>query len=270
MDMNARTTAPDAANGKGFVPNKALGQNFLTDENVIRAILDASDCQGKTVLEIGPGTGALTVGLLERTEHVFAVEKDGRLCEMLSERFGERLTLLHADFLEADVESLVQNRPWHAVGNLPYYATTPIVLKLLSLLPESMTLMVQKEAAERFFAEPGDRVYGPLAVMTQCFYTAKTVLSVPRSSFSPAPDVDSAVVRLERNGVQEQDPAAFLAFLKQAFSMRRKTLYNSLMRDNRLPAALQACQIPQDARAEALDAETLLRLYRTLQAQEKQ
>ncbi len=270
MDMNARTTAPDAANGKGFVPNKALGQNFLTDENVIRAILDAADCQDKTVLEIGPGTGALTVGLLERTEHVFAVEKDGRLCEMLSERFGERLTLLHADFLEADVESLVQNRPWHAVGNLPYYATTPIVLKLLSLLPESMTLMVQKEAAERFFTGPGDRVYGPLAVMAQCFYIVKTVLSVPRSSFSPAPDVDSAVVRLERNGVQEQDSAAYLAFLKQAFSMRRKTLYNSLMRDSRLPAALQACQIPQDARAEALDAETLLRLYRTLQAQEKQ
>ncbi len=164
----------------------------------------------------------------------------------------------------------MQNHPWHAVVNLPYYATTPIVLKLLSLLPESMTLMVQKEAAERFFAGPGDRVYGPLTVMTQCFYTAKTVLSVPRSSFSPAPDVDSAVVRLERNGVQEQDPAAFLAFLKQAFSMRRKTLYNSLMRDSRLPAALQACQIPQDARAEALDAETLLRLNRTLQAQEKQ
>jgi 16S rRNA (adenine1518-N6/adenine1519-N6)-dimethyltransferase len=267
MDMNVRTAAPDAATAKGFVPNKALGQNFLTDELVIRSILDAADCEGKIVLEIGPGTGALTQGLLERAKRVSAVEKDGRLCVLLTERFGERLTLLHADFLEADIESLVEDRSWHAVGNLPYYATTPIVLKLLSLLPESMTLMVQKEAAERFFAEPGDRVYGPLSVMTRCFYTAKPVLNVPRSCFSPAPEVDSTVIRLERNDIQEQDPAAYLAFLKQAFSMRRKTLYNSLMRDIRLPDALLACQVPQDARAEALPAKTLLRLYRTLQAQ---
>lgn len=269
MDMKQTAAVGDAANSKGFVPNKALGQNFLSDQRVIRAILDASDCAGKTVLEIGPGTGALTQGLLERAERLYAVEKDGRLCELLSERFGERLTLLHADFLEADIGSLVRESGWHAVGNLPYYATTPIVLKLLSLLPESMTLMVQKEAAERFFAEPGDRVYGPLAVMTQCFYSAKTMFSVPRSCFTPAPEVDSTVVRLERNGMQEQNPTAFLVFLKQAFSMRRKTLFNSLMRDPRLTCALQACQIPLEVRAEALDAESLLRIYRTLQTQEE-
>ncbi|HWP21775.1 MAG TPA: 16S rRNA (adenine(1518)-N(6)/adenine(1519)-N(6))-dimethyltransferase RsmA, partial [Candidatus Cryosericum sp.] len=266
MTMKQSATAPEAANKNSFVPNKALGQNFLTDERVICTILDASGCTGKTVLEIGPGTGALTQGLLERAIRLYAVEKDGRLCELLAERFGERLTLLHADFLEADIGSLVQESTWHAVGNLPYYATTPIVLKLLSLLPESMTLMVQKEAAERFFAEPGDRVYGPLAVMTQCFYSAKKVLSVPRSCFTPSPEVDSTIVRLERNSMQEQNPAAFLAFLKQAFSMRRKTLYNSLMRDPRLPDALQACQISLDARAEALEADSLLRLYRRLEA----
>lgn len=270
MDMKVSSSAPEAATSKGFVPNKALGQNFLTDERVIRAILDASDANGKIVLEVGPGTGALTQGLIEQAERLYAVEKDGRLCELLSERFGERLTLLHTDFLEADIGSLVQGSTWHAVGNLPYYATTPIVLKLLSLLPESMTLMVQKEAAERFFAEPGDRVYGPLAVMTQCFYDAQTVLSVPRSCFHPAPEVDSVVVHLERNGTQEPNPASFLTFLKQAFSMRRKTLFNSLMRDPRLPDALSACEILQDARAEALEAKTLLRLCRRLNAVEKE
>ena len=111
------------------------------------------------MLEIGPGTGALTEGLLSRAAYLAAVEKDGRLCELLQERFGERLTLLHADMLDADIPALMGTEPWHAVGNLPYYATTPIVLRLLSLLPESMTLMVQKEAADRFFAKAKDRVY---------------------------------------------------------------------------------------------------------------
>ena len=253
---------------RDFVPNKALGQNFLTNETVIGAILDAADIRGKTVLEIGSGTGALTQGLLDRAFRVAAVEKDGRLCEVLRERFGEKLTLVHADFLDADIASLMPGQSWHALGNLPYYATTPIVLKLLSLLPESMTLMVQKEAAERFFACCKDRVYGPLSVMTRCFYLASTALDVPRSCFSPAPEVDSAVVRLERNDTTVQNPEAFLAFLKQAFSMRRKTIANALLRDVRLPDALQACGVSQDVRAEALNPETLLRLYNILSSQE--
>ena len=138
----------------GFVPNKALGQNFLSSDVIIEAILDAAQIEGKRVLEIGPGTGALTEGLLSRAGFLAAVEKDGRLCELLTERFGDTMTLMHADVLDADIPVLMGVEPWHAVGNLPYYATTPIVLRLLSLLPESMTLMVQKEAAPRFFAPP--------------------------------------------------------------------------------------------------------------------
>jgi len=264
MIVYMRTQSENTLAADGFVPNKALGQNFLADETVIEAILDAAQIGGQTVLEIGPGTGALTEGLLARASRVAAVEKDGRLCELLFERFGESLRLLHADFLDADVASLVGSGSWHAVGNLPYYATTPIVLRLLPLLPQSMTLMVQKEAAERFFAQPGGRVYGPLAVFAQCFYQIESVLSVPRSCFSPQPNVDSAVVRLARNAAFVKNPAGFMTFLKQAFSMRRKTLYNNLRRDDRLPDALESLGCPPDVRAEALSPDALLTLYRRL------
>ena len=248
----------------GFVPNKALGQNFLSSETIIEAILDAAQIDGLHVLEIGPGTGALTQGLLSRAGFLAAVEKDGRLCELLTERFGEKMTLVHADVLDADIPALMGSDPWHAVGNLPYYATTPIVLRMLSLLPESMTLMVQKEAAPRFFAPPKDRVYGPVAVVTGCFYDAKVVVNAPRSCFNPPPEVDSVVVRLARNAQPAVDGAAFLSFLKQAFSMRRKTLYNNLSKDDRIFATLDELRFPTDARAEALPPEALLKLFLAL------
>ena len=246
---------------EGFVPNKALGQNFLSNVSIIEAILEAAQIDGARVLEIGPGTGALTEGLLSRAGWLAAVEKDGRLCELLSSRFGEKLTLLHADALDADLPALMGQSPWHAVGNLPYYATTPIALRLLSLLPESLTLMVQKEAADRFFAEAKDRVYGPVAVLCGCFYTVKIVVNAPRGSFSPPPEVDSVVVRLVRNTRQAVDGISFLSFCKQAFSMRRKTLYNNLNKEPRVLSALSSLGFPEDARAEALPPEALLAIF---------
>ena len=252
----------------GFVPNKALGQNFLSNAGIIEAILDAAQIDGVRVLEIGPGTGALTEGLLARAESLYAVEKDGRLCELLTERFGDAMTLVHADALDADIPALMGDSPWHAVGNLPYYATTPIVLRLLSLLPESMTLMVQKEAAPRFFAPPKDRVYGSVAVMTGCCYQAKVVVQAPRGCFTPPPEVDSVVVRLTRNEQAVSSGSAFLSFLKQAFSMRRKTLLNNLNRDSRLPHALASLGYPADARAEALPPDALLALFHALNENE--
>ena len=248
----------------GFVPNKALGQNFLSSESIIVSILDEAQIDGKRVLEVGPGTGALTEGLVERAAFVAAVEKDGRLCELLQKRFGEKLSLLHADVLDADIPTLMGTAPWVAVGNLPYYATTPIVLRLLSLLPESMTLMVQKEAADRFFDQPKGRVYGPVSVLTQCFYQAKIVVNAPRGCFNPPPEVDSVVVRLARNKTEIDDTASFYHFVKQAFSMRRKTMYNVFQRDDRLLAALDALGLPADVRAEALTPETLLKLYQQI------
>lgn len=251
----------------GFVPNKALGQNFLSNNLVIDSILDAAQIDSKRVLEIGPGTGALTEGLLRRACFLAAVEKDGRLCDLLLARFGSALALQHADVLDADIPALMGPEPWHAVGNLPYYATTPIVLRLLSLLPASMTLMVQREAADRFFARPGDRVYGPVAVASQCFYSAEIVIQVPRACFNPPPEVDSVVVRLARKSTMAADATGFLLWVKQAFSMRRKTLYNSLLKDARLPEALLALRLTADVRAEALTPETLLQIFRILSTQ---
>jgi 16S rRNA (adenine1518-N6/adenine1519-N6)-dimethyltransferase len=261
--MTKEDLIPNAA-PEGFVPNKALGQNFLASASVIEAILDAAKIDGERLLEIGPGTGALTEGLLERASFLAAVEKDGRLCDVLRARFGDRLTLLHADVLDADIPALMGSAPWHAVGNLPYYATTPIVLRLLTLLPQSLTLMVQKEAAQRFFAGPGDRVYGPVAVATACYYEANEVVQVPRGCFRPPPDVDSVVVRLARNGMQAEGAGAFLSFLKRAFSMRRKTLVNNLDKDKCVSAELTAFGFSADARAEALPPEALLHLYKAL------
>ncbi|MEA4915453.1 MAG: 16S rRNA (adenine(1518)-N(6)/adenine(1519)-N(6))-dimethyltransferase RsmA [Christensenella sp.] len=251
-----RTPLPD-----GFVPNKALGQNFLSSDRIIESILDEAQIDGMRVLEIGPGAGALTEGLLARASYLAAVEKDGRLCELLQERFGEKLKLLHADVLDADITALMGDEPWFAVGNLPYYATTPIVLHLLSLLPEGLTLMVQKEAAERFFAQPKGRVYGPVSVLTQCFYTAKVVVNAPRGCFNPPPEVDSLVVRLTRNDTPTAGGNMFLSFLKQAFSMRRKTMANVFQRDERLIDALAMLELPADIRAEALPPETLLSIF---------
>ena len=250
---------------EGFVPNKALGQNFLANASIIDAILDAARVDGARVLEVGPGTGALTEGLLQRASFLAAVEKDGRLCDYLKTRFGDSLTLLHADVLDADLLALMGSEPWHAVGNLPYYATTPIVQKLLSILPESMTLMVQQEAAERFFAGPKDRVYGPVAVFTGCFYEADIVVRAPRTCFQPQPEVDSLVVRLSRNQTLVNDASAFLGWLRQAFSMRRKTLLNCLAREERLPELLRSLALPADVRSEALPPSALLAIYKKLQ-----
>jgi len=264
MDNAKKIDAQKAALPDGFVPNKALGQNFLTRQSAIRAIVDAAGIDGQTILEIGPGTGALTAELVKRAAGLIVVEKDKRLSDFLRQRFGDTLTVVHADFLDVDVPALTGGKAWHAVGNLPYYVTTPIVLRLLSLLPASMTLMVQSEAAERFYAAPGDRVYGPLSVLAQCFYRTETVADVPRDCFSPQPEVDSVVVKLTKSAESDENAVAFLKFVKQAFSMRRKTLYNNLKKDPRLNDALAKLGLRPDVRAEAVPPQALYLLYQML------
>ena len=257
QDTNA-AALPD-----GVRPNKALGQNFLTDADVVCQIADAVGAADALVLEIGPGLGALTRPLLARARRVVAVEKDAGLAALLKSALpDERLTVVTGDFLTADVPQLVGGEPYVAAGNLPYYVTSPIVEKLLALCPVSITVMVQREAAERFFAAPGERVYGPVAAVTGVFYVPARVLSVPRQAFTPQPNVDSEVVRLERRACV--DPAAagaFLRFCHRAFSMRRKTLRNNLPPANACADALRALGCPEDARAEALPPETLFALF---------
>ena len=150
-------------------------------------------------------------------------------------------------------------------GNLPYYITTPIVERLVPLLPLSLTLMVQREAAARFSAGPGARVYGPVAVFSQLYYTVRHVMDVPRESYYPQPDVDSSVVHLaRRDALPDAEPAALLAFLHRAFAMRRKTLWNNLARAPQAAAALAALDLPADVRAEALPPAALLAVFQAL------
>lgn len=256
----------------GLRPNRALGQNFFIDGARLGQVVDAAGIDGMPVLEIGPGMGALTERLLGRASRVVAVEKDAAMADALRTRLHaegvaetvERgnLRVETADILRFDIAGAMTGEDFAVAGNLPYYITTPIVERLLPLLPKRMTLMVQREAAERFFAAPSERVYGPVAVTAQTFYTPSRVMEVPRSCYFPQPEVDSSVVRLERaDPLPEAKIAEFLAFLGRVFSMRRKTLFNNLSRDARVAEALSALGLPADTRAEAIAPALLLKLF---------
>ena len=297
--MEATDTPMDAAAVRRALyaahlrPNRALGQNFCTDGARLAAMADAAAADGLPVLEIGPGLGALTEPLLLRAPRVVAVEKDAALCAALRARLcaherAGRLALYAADILRFDVPGAMDGAPFAAAGNLPYYITTPIAEYLLPLLPSSLTLMVQREAGERFFAGPGARVYGPLSVLTQLYYEPERLMDVPRGCFYPQPEVDSLVVRLaRRRGAPPEAPQRVLAFCRRAFSMRRKTLLNNLLPAGRpapqgksggcaaagddaramqaaAAAALAALRLRSDVRAEALAPEDLLALLRLL------
>ncbi len=256
---------------EGLAPNKALGQNFLVDQNAIESILTAAEIEHKAVLEIGPGLGALTEGLLARAQKLAAVEIDRHMCEYLRARFGDSLLLYHADFLKANLSAIhaaLGGGSLCIVGNLPYYVTTPICMRLFeSELPiESMTLMLQSEAAERFSAPPSSRVYGPMSVLAQLYYEIEDVLSLSPASYYPQPEVSSRVIRLVRN---DRALCPSLPRLLQAcFHMRRKTLYNNLKAFSsdagKINEALMACGISPQARAESLPPESFLSLAQEL------
>ena len=253
----------------GLAPNRALGQNFLADETAASAIADASGAAEFPVLEIGPGLGALTEALLCRASRVIAVEIDAAMVCVLQARFANasNFTLLHEDFLGTDLSAIAPLlSPKCAVAaNLPYYITTPICMKLLtSALPiERMALMLQKEAAERFTAQPGSRQYGPLAVLAQRYYDIKPLMALSPAQYYPQPEVDSAVLMLARRPGVTVLPA-LPRVLASAFSMRRKTLMNNLrgagLSREKAEALLEKCGIPPAARAEALSPEAFARL----------
>lgn len=250
----------------GLNPKKSLGQNFLINENVTNHIVDEAVLDALPVLEIGAGLGALTAILLARGVRLVAVEKDARLCEILAAELPDA-RVVHADFLDLDPGALMGAADFCALGNLPYYVTTPIGEKLLCALPARAVLMVQKEAAARFFAGPGERVYGPLAVLAGRYYRAERLFTVPPSAFWPQPHVDSVVLRLTRLPADHDAcaPAALLRFCKTAFAMRRKTLVNNFQRDPRLTAALTAHGLPGDVRAEALSPRQLAELCQNME-----
>lgn len=251
-------------------PNRALGQNFLACKEKAEAIAAAACAGGFPVLEIGPGLGALTGPLLSRAPKVCAVEIDEAMANALVALFPQepKLRVIHADFLKADLGSIkaAMGGPFAVAANLPYYATTPICLRLLSsgLDIPRMVLMAQKEAADRFFARPSTRQYGPLAVLAQFYYAPSPFMELSPSDYFPQPDVSSSVVLLQR-----RDTAlipGFAPFLQQAFNQRRKTLANNLKGLAGAAAALDLCGIKPSARAESLEPAALAALAQAMRA----
>jgi 16S rRNA (adenine1518-N6/adenine1519-N6)-dimethyltransferase len=261
------------------VPAKPkLGQNFLNDTEAVERIAAAlGDLSGRTVVEIGPGAGAITGALAARAGHVLAVELDRALAAGLRTQFPpERVTVIEQDALRFDfaAASAAAGHRLSVAGNLPYGITSPILLKLAAshAALDRAVLMVQREVADRVVAVPGSRDYGLLSVSVQMYGPAERLFTLPPSAFTPPPDVHSTVFRwrfaprFAELGVEE---AGFLRFVRQAFAQKRKTLANNLRAAGFSPAtaapALSAAQIPAQARAEELSIEQLAALWRGLQ-----
>lgn len=241
----------------GLSPNRALGQNFLCDETAANAIASFASDSGLPVLEIGPGLGALTEALIPRSSRVTAVELDSRMVKILSARFASSVDLVEGDFLGFDID-LYAGRcggGYAVAANLPYYITTDIFMKLVSSreLPKRMALMMQKEAAERLFASPGSRAYGPAAVLAGVYFERETLLRLSPASFFPEPEVDSVVSVFTLADGAHSSPA-LRKTVSMAFSARRKTLFNNLRAAGVHPDAARAAlsPFPPSVRAEQL------------------
>lgn len=258
----------------GLMADKRFGQHFLLDLNVTRKIARlAGPFAGDTVIEVGPGPGGLTRALLETdAERVVVVEKDRRFVPLLEELAAEadgRLSVVEADALDVAELELLAGAPGHVVSNLPYNVGTPLLIKWLTgpWRPRSMTLMFQKEVADRIAARPGSSAYGRLGVISQAVCEARVVMDLPARAFTPPPKVASAVVRLE----PRPDPpdGALLKALERvtaaAFGQRRKMLRSSL----KVLGGAALCEtagVDPDARAETIDVAGFLRLAKALGA----
>ncbi len=222
-------------------PRKSLGQNFLVDSNILDKIVKVADIDRETgVIEIGPGLGALTEKLVERAGRVVAIEIDRELIALLERELGgeERLVIFNQDILQISLgriieQELSQFKKIKVVANLPYYITSPIIIKLLNedLQLDSVTIMVQKEVAERLSAAPGCKEYGSLTVYVNYYAKVEIAFPVSRHVFLPMPQVDSAVIQLfppTKRAVEPDSEETFFRILRAGFKHRRKTLYNNL------------------------------------------
>ncbi len=254
-----------------------LGQNFLVNPQACHAIVDAlgRDLSSATVVEIGPGKGAITELLAQRAARLVVVELDSLLATSLRARFGDSIQVIHQDILTVDLDTLRQSPADRLliIGNLPYYITSDILLHLFAHHQAIRTavIMVQREVADRIAAHPGSRDYGMLSVTAQLYAEVEKLMTLPPADFSPPPDVHSTVLRLTiapRFQALEVSPAEFLAFVRQCFAQKRKTLRNNLRAAGYQPAAIEkACQeagLQLDARAEGIDMEGLASLHRSL------
>ena len=272
----------------GFTFKKSFGQNFLTDTNILQKIVDTAEIDDRVnVIEIGPGIGALTEFLAERAAQVMAFEIDHRLVPILADtlRDFDNVTVVNEDILKVDLAQHIQNfknpeLPIKVVANLPYYITTPILMHLIeSGIPCSeFVVMMQKEVADRISAQPNTKAYGSLSIAVQYYMTAKVAFIVPRTVFVPAPNVDSAILKMVRRpepAVAVEDESFFFKVSKASFTHRRKTLWNNLTGyfgkteevKDKLTKALEQAGLAPSVRGEALSLAEFARLADALKGQ---
>ncbi|ADH97598.1 16S rRNA (adenine(1518)-N(6)/adenine(1519)-N(6))-dimethyltransferase RsmA [Salisediminibacterium selenitireducens] len=264
----------------GFSFKKSLGQNFLIEPNVLRKIVETAELSPDSgVIEIGPGIGALTEQSAKMARKVLAYEIDQRLLPILADTLSlyPHVEIRHGDVLKADVHADVRevfeaDQDLAVVANLPYYVTTPIMMKLLEekLPVRVMVMMMQKEVAERIAADPGSKNYGSLSIAVQYYAEAKLMFTVPKTVFVPQPNVDSAILRLTRRSeppVDVLDEGFFFDVIQGAFTQRRKTLLNNLsvfFKDSlskpEVQAALEALEIDPKRRAETVSMAEFARI----------
>ena len=226
--MNLREETEFLLNKYKLKANKSLGQNFLINEQIIDDIVKVANVnEDDLIIEIGPGLGSLTSKLADNAKKVVAIELDQNMIEILKERFSlyKNVEIIHGDIMKVDLKEIIgEEKKVKIVANLPYYITTPIVMKLLeeNLKMESITVMVQKEVGERFCAIPGGKEYGAITVSINYYSDPKIVLDVPKDNFNPVPEVDSCVVqlKLKENHIELKDKKLFFRLIKIAFSER--------------------------------------------------
>ena len=272
----------------GFTFKKSFGQNFLTDTNILQKIVDTAEIdKNVNVIEIGPGIGALTEFLAENAAEVMAFEIDDRLVPILADtlRDFDNVTVVNQDILKVDLAQYIAefknpDLPIKVVANLPYYITTPILMHLIeSGIPFSeFVVMMQREVADRISAQPNTKAYGSLSIAVQYYMTAKVAFIVPRTVFVPAPNVDSAILKMVRRdqpAVAVQDEKFFFKVSKASFVHRRKTLWNNLTScfgkseetKDKLTAALERAELSPSVRGEALSLEEFARLADALKSE---
>ena len=263
-----------------FKFSKSLGQNFLIDGNIVKKIVrDAGITKDDYILEVGPGIGTLTEELSLRAKKVVAVEIDKNLLPILDitlKRY-ENIEIFHGDILDIDIKKLIEERleggPVKVVAILPYYVTTPIIARFLEedLNVESLTIMVQKEVAQRMVSKEGSKVYGSLSVFVNFYSEPEILLNVPKSVFMPSPKIDSAVIRLNmKEKLPQVDKDQFFKVVKASFSKRRKTILNALssygfqLTKEEFKTALEKAGIDPKSRAEELNLEQFVSLSEVL------
>lgn len=263
-------------NENNFGFKKKFGQNFIIDENIINGIVTKAEIDDETlVIEIGPGAGSLTNGIAKKAKNVLCYEIDTTLENMLKDNLKEynNIEIIFGDFLNANVIEDIKKYSYkklYVVANLPYYITTPIILKLIEdkIMPDKIVVMVQKEVGDRFKAKPGTKDYSSLSVYLNYYFSITKLMDISRNVFMPRPNVDSIVVEFKKinNNIELKDKDVFFKLVRDSFVQKRKTLRNNLKNYdlNKIEEVLKKHNFDLSVRAEQLSIEIFAEISNSL------